>query len=189
MRSVCRLSVCVLLLCFFTGAAHATKINILDPFTTNGITSSPFAVGFDACSSDELPRGTTGSPLGCFAGVNYTGDSWTGIELTLHDPTQSFSFQCNTESRSTELFASATCGYDPTTGDYDLLFSAGGVPENGFFVITEDDLLPGALTFTATVTYANGTGVTPEPSAAMLLSTGLLCMGCVVLVRRREQTS
>ncbi len=194
MRLVCRLFACALLLAFAT-LARASKINILDPpgFYTNPITSSPFTVSFTSCSGSEIPQPNppVTPPLtadGCFAGVNRTGQDWSSLELIVPDvgaiTTQS-SFQCDTDPSQLEIFQGVSCNYDPLGNAYDLIFSAGTLTNSQLFIITEDGIVPPEdfPYTTAIVTLASAT--TPEPSAWLLLASGLLCTACVAKARSR----
>ncbi|HLI77282.1 MAG TPA: PEP-CTERM sorting domain-containing protein [Acidobacteriaceae bacterium] len=183
MRATCRLFAC-LLLCAFVCSAKATKINILDPYSTNPIFSTPFSVTFAACQPGELPYpGDPGfNPLGCFSGVNRTGQDWSSVELTI--PDFGHSFQCDTDDSSEQYFPTPDCAYDPADDVYDLTFSGGTLDNNSNFLITEDDIDPASFpTFQVTVTYV---AATPEPSALLLLGTGLLGVSLLAWSRRRS---
>ncbi len=175
-------------LCALVGSARATRINILDPTTpplVTPITSTPFDVTFSQANCGILLPGATQPEMGCYGFLNRTSADWVGLELTLSssDPTM-FSFTCNDLPPATPVFGAVTsCGYNAQKQAYDLLFTAGIIPNNTrqYFVITEDDLPADALEFTATPVFAS----TPEPPAFLLLSTGLLCAGALVYSRRR----
>ena len=166
-------------------SAWATRINILDPTGTNDITTvrtSPFTVDFSKTVCTDL--GPT-DQAGCFAFVNRTSSAWTGLELTLpSDDPSAFSFSCNDDPSGTPAFSTVSfCGYDASKKAYDLNFTGGTIPNSGrmFFEITEDDLDPSSLSFTATPILAS----TPEPSGLLLMGTGVLCAGFFLRSRRR----
>lgn len=183
MRILRLLLVCLAFL-GLVGSASATRINIGDP--TPGapiipVTSSPFLVTFSGGCDVLLP----GSPYhedGCFGFLNRSGSDWTGVQLTLATDNPTFSFSCNDQPPQPIVFATSSCGYNRVSKEYVLSFSDGLIPSNTnqYFVITEDDLPPEDLTFTATYTAA-----TPEPSGIALLGSGALCLAALVWSRRR----
>ena len=77
-----------------------------------------------------------------------------------------------------------SCGYNTAAGQFELFFTGGTVPNNTtqYFVISENDLPPDALTFTAYATFAT----TPEPSSWLLLMTGAVFVAYLAWSRRRE---
>ncbi len=190
MRTFCRI-LPLLLLCAFVRTATAGKINILDPnsYPATVITGSPFTIGgstgFLTCSAGELPAGISAD--GCFAGVNGTGDSWSGLELRFPNAGTVLgqSFACNTDPSGFEIFSAASCVYDPASNSFDLQFTSGTIPQGQLFIITEDGVLPPGdfPDVTASVTFAS----TPEPSSWLLLMTGLCCSGAYGWARRRRQ--
>ena len=174
----------VFCLCFIVGSASATRINIQDPDPQliSTITASPFDVMFSNSCGVLLP-GAGASQMGCFGFLNRTSAPWTGIELVLQAPASAFSFTCNDQPAATPVFSVARCGYNAAAGQFELFFTGGLLPNTTtqYFVISEDDLSPDALSFTAYATYA-----TPEPSSWLLLATGVLLVGSLAWGRQRE---
>lgn len=183
MRFFRLLSVCFGLL-LLTGTACATRMNIGDPDPTAPITpvrSNPFIVTFSGGCSDLLPNSRY-TESGCFGFLNRSGSDWDAVQLTLQTDDPKYSFSCNDQPPASPVFATASCGYNATLKEYVLSFSDGLIPANTnqYFVITEDDLPPGELTFTAT--YST---VTPEPPGITLLGAGGLLLATLVWSRRR----
>ena len=175
----------LLLICSLAlvGSAAATRISILDPpLPAQAVQSSPFQVSFGDCSL-LLPNSNP-AQMGCFGFANRTSADWVGLELVLAAPSNAFSFSCDDDPAGPLAFGNTSCGYNVAKQEFELNFYNGVIPNNTrqYFVITEDDLPPGALTFTAYATYASAT---PEPPGLMLLGTGLLC-GAVLLWSRRR---
>ncbi len=172
--------------CLLAGSAWATKITIQDPsntpFTVTPVTTSTFVVTFtDDCTSALNPSSAGYSDAGCFAFTNRTGSDWTSITLSTVDTPTNGGFTC-----ASPIFSSQNCSYDASTGQYVLAFDDGTIASQtnnlNYFVISESDLDPSSLTFDATVTYAAST---PEPSAWLLMGTGLLCAWAVRARQRR----
>lgn len=174
MRTVCRL-LSIFCMCLIACSAWATRITVQDP-TEFPITSSPFQVTFTGSCQDLLPRGNAAyNDKGCFGFVNRTGSDWSALTLTLQtgSPTNG-GFDC-----VSDVFLTQTC----TPGGTVLTFSGGDIPSDTlqYFVISEDDLDPSSISFIATPTFAT----TPEPSAWLLMGTGVLSGFGVIRSRRR----
>jgi hypothetical protein len=167
----------VALVCGLTGVAKAASdfhMVVLDPFSTTPIFTTPFQFSFAACSAGQLPTNVKNSYEGCFSGVNRTGQEWTGLQLVFSNtaPLGSQPAGCALDG-STDFFQSASCSLTPDGSTYILDFSAGGIPNNGNFVIAEDGVDPASFPqVTATATTA-----TPEPGSIWLFSTGALLIG------------
>lgn len=168
-----------------SGPVWATRISIGDPppaGVITPVTSSPFLVTFSGDCSVLLPNSRI-PEMGCFGFLNRSGSDWSEVDLTLTAAPDAFSFTCNDQPPVTPVFASTDCGYNRAAGQFELRFSNGLLPSNTneYFVITEDDLPPEDLTFTATFT----TAATPEPSAGLLMGSGGLLLSALVWSRRR----
>ncbi len=177
----CLLSIA--LVCGLTGVAKADQLDfhmvILDPFATTPIFTTPFQFTFDTCVPGQLPTNVNGSYVGCFSGVNRTGQDWTGLQLVFSNtaPLGSQPAGCALDG-STDFFQTATCSLTPDGSKYILDFTFGAIPNNGSFVIAEDGVDPSLFPMvTATV-------ATPEPSSIWLLSTGALMLGFFFANRR-----
>ena len=177
----------LLCLCSLVCSAGATRINIQDPAPPpliTSISSSPFDVTFSGDSCGILLPGSGASEMGCFGFLNRTSAAWTGLELVLPAAPTAFSFTCNDQPAAAPVFSMSSCGYNAAAGQFELFFTGGTLPNNTtqYFVISEDDLPPGALEFTAYATFAS----TPEPSSWLLFVSGAAFVGVLAWSRRRE---
>jgi len=184
---VLRCLLAIAMVCGLSGVAKADQLDfhmvVLDPFATTPIFTTPFSFTFDTCVAGQLPTNVQGSYVGCFSGVNRTGQDWIGLELIFGN-TGALGSQpasCALDG-STDFFATASCSLTPDTTEYILDFSAGEIPNNGSFVIAEDGVDPSLFPLiSATVTTA-----TPEPSSIWLLSSGVLGIGSWLAGRNKR---
>lgn len=187
-----------LVLCFgLTGIANAYRINVLDPYSTNQITSQPFDVGFAPCQAGQVPGSNAAAPNSfCFTGQNLTGSTITTLELIFptSGPFASGVPTCDVVT-GTSIFTSSTC--HKYANETIFFFSGLDIPDHASathvgddsFLILIDELPPGTMDLPT----ASGTtppsvvippGVTPEPTSLVLLSTGLLAGGFMMMKRR-----
>lgn len=177
------------LVCLFLGLvalpASATKINILDPdsFPTFPVVAPDFSFNFSPCVAGELPDPNL-TEAGCFAGVNRTGSPW--VQLALEIPDFGHSFDCNTDDAPNQIFHVTSCGLNPATGLYDLVFTSGSLTLGQIFFVTEDDIDPALFPTVMAHATLSAAATTPEPSALLLLSTGLAATGGLLWQRRRR---
>lgn len=209
-----RLLLAALVLCSLTGAAHAYRINVLDPVTIDTITPSVLAgginVSFSACDAVQLHEapGTDTSGYGCYSAYNETGSNITSLEL-IFDKTGVFTsgFACGQDNIGNLSFTNVTCSEGRS--QIALFFSGGaGIPQPtaannyAYFTIyvsdlpagTTDNLRPGdplpsippaAVSTPTSIIIPAGASPTPEPGSIALLSTGLASVGAAAYRKRR----
>jgi len=182
----------VALLCTLGSVAKAAPVDfqvvVIDPPPSNlinPITSDSFTFSFSPCvSPGQVPNGT--SYVGCFTGENATGHTLTSLSLFIPTITNGVN-TCGFSGLGLDIFPSVVCTV--TNTGYELDFSGGNIPtSNGHspddaqfnrdsvFTIAESGVDPAAF---PQVT-ANFNPV-PEPSSLILLSTGLLGGGGMLL--------
>ncbi len=189
MRTFCRLSV-ILLLVSSSLLAKAVIIRTQDPNYTS-ITSTPSTFRFSLCPSSTDPNGPyldNGNPIsadGCFGGVNEVRSTITSLTLSFPDTTAIQN--SGTNAASSDIFNNANV--TETNGILSFAFSGGNLIEGQTFVVTEDGVTDLSQFPTVTLSYTTATSstVTPEPSPAVLVATGMLCMGGLFLERRRHR--
>ena len=173
----------ILVLTGSTVLAHADasdfKTHVLDPlsisYPTYVVTSTQFDVTFSACQSGELPGGITAQ--GCFAGVNRSGQDFTGLDFVFENvPALGSQPASCAPAASHNIYSNTSCGLDRQSNLYLLDFSGGVLSDGAFFFVTEDGVDP-ALFPTGVATAQ--TTVTPEPAPFLLLGSGLLLFGLV----------
>ncbi|MEO7030648.1 MAG: PEP-CTERM sorting domain-containing protein [Acidobacteriaceae bacterium] len=182
----------IAILCGLSGFAKADpidfRLNVLDPPANtlrHNISSQPFAFSFGVCNFTLLPPGISPTPVGCFFGRNKTGVAWTGLSLIfpVSGGISTQTANCAPQPNG-NIFSSANCGFANNNTQFFLSFRGGIIPNNGEFAITEsgapikgDNAFPsGILGFTAV----------PEPGSVLLLSTGALLMGLLVIKQRKS---
>ncbi|MCU1223217.1 MAG: sorting protein [Edaphobacter sp.] len=181
-----RCLVAVALVCGLAGVAKADQMDfhmvVLDPFATTPIFTTPFQFTFEPCVAGQLPTNVNGSYMGCFSGVNRTGNDWAGMELSFTN-TAALGSQpagCALDG-STDFYQSATCSLTPDGSEYFLDFTIGSIPNNGSFVIAEDGVDPSDFPMVSATIIRT---VTPEPGSIWLMSTGILMVGFFFAKRR-----
>jgi len=162
------------------------RANVLDPpysYPVNVITSTSFEMGFTACATGELPSGLTAD--GCFAATNDSGHTWTSLQILFPDTSAlgSQPVSCAPDS-SNNIFGATSCTL--ADGVYTLDFSSGAIPSGAgtksIFFITETGVNPDCFP-DGSVTA--GFGTAPEPGSIVLLLTGTVLLGFVLLPRLR----
>jgi len=181
-----RCLVAIALVCGLTGVAKADQIDfhmvVLDPFATTPIFTTPFQFSFSPCVEGQLPTNVNSSYVGCFSGVNRTGNDWAGMELVFSN-TASLGSQpagCALDG-STDFYQSAICSLAPDGSEYFLDFTIGSIPNNGSFVIAEDGVNPSDFPMVSVTIIKD---VVPEPGSIWLMSTGILLVGFLFAKRR-----
>jgi hypothetical protein len=173
------------LVCGLSGIAKADDFQmvVVDPppsFTFFDITSlgTPFTASWSACAPGELPSGTTGY-VGCISFLNGTGVTLTNLELIIPDTGGIVGQTANCAIDPNNIFSNLNCPADPVNGNFILNFSGGSIAPSEFFVIAEIGADPSAFPDVTAI-------VSPEPSSALLLSTGILSIGLFAAYRRRD---
>lgn len=173
------------LVCGLTSFARADqdfRMVILDPdFPTTPIFSTPFQFSFSPCVEGQLPTDVQGTYVGCFTGVNRTGNDWIGVQMTLVNTDILAGQDASCIDGGADIYQSAVCSLDPDGSSYTLTYTIGNIPNNGTFTIAEDGVDP--LLFPP-VTMTAITSPIPEPSSLLLFSTGLLGVVTVTFGRR-----
>ena len=172
--------------CGVAAAANADPIdfhaNILDPafFRTN-VPSQPFVVTFGNCNG-PLPSGVSPAPTGCFFGRNTSGVTWTGLQLLFPVSGAIANQTANCAPQpSGNIFTSFNCGFINNNSQFLLSFAGGLIPNNSEFVITESGVADPTLFPNGTLDFS-----VPEPTSILLLSTGSLLMGLLVVKQRKS---
>ena len=188
MRTFCRLFV-VLTLVSCSIHSKAVIIRTQDPNYTS-ITTTPSSFRFSLCPTSNdangpyLDNGNTVSADGCFGGVNEVRSTITSLTLSFPDtPAIQNSGQNAAQS---DIFSMTSV--TETNGILSFMFTGGNLIQGQTFVVTEDGVsdLSQFPTVTLSYTTAGSTAVTPEPAPALLVATGMLCMGGLFLERRRR---
>jgi hypothetical protein len=210
----------IALVCGLSGMAKADTIDfqavVIDPQPAPGevnlIFNQSFPVTLSTCHADQLDGLSTTDFIGCFTGLNLTGQKLTSLTTefpaiflpgnVLDQPS------CPTETQN--IFAVISCGFtDSSDTEYFLNFSGGkgiaaastanGDCDNdadGGSKLNEDDItcdLPSIFTIAVGGIPAGDlpksftvTSNVPEPSSLLLMSTGVLSIGLFGAYRRRQ---
>ncbi len=181
MRISCRPLV-TLLLFSCSMFAKAVTVRTQDPNYAS-ITNSPSTFSFSVCPTADpyLDRGNAISANGCFGGVNQVNSSITS--LTLSFPDTPVIQNSGPNLASSDIFQNATVTENNSILSF--VFSGGELIEGQTFVVTEDGVQDPSQFPLVTLTYTTA-AATPEPSPALLVATGLLCLGGLYLERRRR---
>jgi hypothetical protein len=176
------------------------RMSVLDGPITGAFIGGPGSFGtvdFGNCPKSLTQQGA----LGCFTGVNDTGGTITGIDLTFDntvdpsDPTNQSSPDflggqtpnCLPSTFFTNANSPCLLNGSPTdpNAQYILDFSGGtGIAAGTTFYIAEFDVNPDAFQGgqgSVTVSYA----ATPEPSSILLFTTGIALFGAFAIRRSR----
>lgn len=227
-------------ICCLTHVAHASNFQmvVVDPNPLPGdvtlITSDNFTVTLSPCDSSQLPSGLLGTYLGCFTGLNVTGQTLTSLQLLIPvfniDNSQAIP-GCGLVAGNTNVFPNPpTCGVTQDQQDFFVDFSGGDLPtakgilgdcdgdnDGGKGLNADDISCDLSSIFTIAVGFApcpdvgsqtckdeaalidkdfngppGGPGTTavvtptPEPSSALLMSTGILSLGLFGAYRRQK---
>lgn len=189
------------LLCVVSAIAKAAPVDfqvvVIDPPPSNlivPITSNSFTFGFSPCvSPGQVPSGTP--YVGCFTGENVTGQTLTSLLLFISSIPNG-NDTCGFSGTGLDIFPSVLCTV--TNNGYLLYFSGGNIPtanghapddaefnRDSVFTIAESGIDPSAF---PQVTANFNAVPTPEPDSIVLLSTGLITGGGLIVgnLRRRK---
>jgi hypothetical protein len=200
---ILRYIVAVSLFCGLTAAANAAAINfqviVIDPPPSNliqPITSDAFTFSFAPCvSPGQVPQGT--SFVGCFTGENATGQTLTSLQMFI--PTiPGLGVGCGPSGTGLDLFPTVTCTI--VQGGYILDFTGGSIPtangrspdnaefnRDSVFTIAEAGVDPSSFPEVTASFNSPIPAATPEPNSLMLLATGVLTGGGLMLGDRRRR--
>ena len=173
-----------------TRPAQAYRINVLDPVSTNYITTQPFNIVLEPCTNTEIPYSSTPGTHGCFSGINSTVGTITTLEIVfpIVGSLTGQTLVCSPTAAS--LFNASSCG---TYGGFQVFFFSGmNIPIGDAFLIVEEGLNPTSPDGGPTFPPAVGTfppslvipSPVPEPSSIVLLSTGLM-IGAFFFARKK----
>jgi hypothetical protein len=187
---ILRYLIAITLFCGLTAAAKAAQVNfqviVIDPQlkgTPIYSTANPFTITWGSCSTTPAPTFD-----GCFTGENATGHSITSLTLFVADVQNTASDPCPKLSLS--IFSTSECMN--TSGGYLLYFTGGSIPsgdgdndeddEASIFTIAEDGVShPNDVLKTTATFNSPAPATTPEPDSLLLLATGVLTGGGVML--------
>jgi hypothetical protein len=197
MKAGCKLLLVMAVLCgmssFALGDDLDFKMDVLDPpafdpsYTVFVIQSTTFSVTFTPCVAGELPGGITAD--GCFAGVNNTGQTWTGLDMIFPNTAALGSQPASCAPSSPDsIFPNTSCGLVGDGSAYFLSYSGGIIPSypstpGDLFFIAESGV-PAADFPTGTVT-AEVMATTPEPGTLVFALTGVAAFGALSLSKLR----
>ena len=159
------------------GGGNNFQMVVVDPsYTTNVITSLSDTFDFAApcVIPGQLPSGSYDE---CFTGQNETGEILTSLQMTI-GAISGFSPTCADFGGGLDIFTTFNCGTNPD-GSYFLDFSGGNITNGEVFTIAEAGVTSG-------FPDAQASFNTPEPSPALLLTTGLLMGGLFYVDNRRR---
>jgi hypothetical protein len=200
---ILRYMVAVSLFCGLTAAANAAQVSfqviVIDPPPSNliqPITSDSFTFSFAPCvSPGQVPQGT--SYVGCFTGENSTGHTLTSLQMFI--PTiPGLGVDCGKSTTGLDLFATVAC--TTVQGGYILDFEGGNIPtsighnpddanfnRDSVFTIAEGGVDPSSFPEVTASFNSPIPATTPEPNSLLLLATGLLTGGGLMLGDSRRR--
>ncbi|MDE3104394.1 MAG: PEP-CTERM sorting domain-containing protein [Acidobacteriota bacterium] len=180
------------LICGWSALAKADvidfKMNVLDPPSlpyANVINAAdlPFSITFSKCQPGEVPSSVNAT--GCYAGYNDTTMTWNSLQFTFAN-TPALAGQPTTCGDPTgitsaqDAFGSASCSLQ---GLYYILtfYGGAGIIPGETFIVYESG--PAASAFP---TGSAAVNVVPEPTPLLLVATGILMLGTLVYMQRRN---